>query len=235
MQGASVLVVDDDLLDRDVLVRPLASRGFRVDAVNDAAACMERLEREPPDLVLLDVSMPMLTGVDLLRLMRQRWTAEALPVIMVSGRTDSEDVVAGLEAGANDYVLKPVNLRVLMARMGVALKIRESVRRLLEAERHREKLRALGDACEHLGPPLQRMLEETTRLIDGVAGEPSLQAELRDILHTARQAADLINRFQALSRYRTVPYTEGLSGFVTASLERAVREAAGDQPDPEKR
>jgi CheY-like chemotaxis protein len=216
-----VLIVDDAMLDRDVMVRLLSSSGIAVQAVSDAAACMEALERAAPDLVLLDLRMPDLGGVEVLKLIRQRWSPEQLPVIMVSGRTDSEDVVASLHAGANDYVLKPVNLPVLMARMGVALKIKRSVERLLEAELHREKLRALGDACDQLAAPMGRMVGEISELIAQLpAGQDRLRQRLDEIRDLAQQAAALIARFQALARYRMAPYTEGLGSFVNATMEQ---------------
>src|SRR5580704_5599883 len=97
-----ILVAEDDSASQDMLVRRLTGRGFRVAAVSDGAACLRFIEKEVPDLLLLEV----------LRHVREHFSHDALPVILVTALGESEDIVAGLGAGANDYVVKPVNLAV---------------------------------------------------------------------------------------------------------------------------
>ena len=235
MKGARILVTDDEMLSRDVLVRMLGSRGFHVDTVNDGPACMAWLERDLPDLVLLDVAMPDMSGIEVVKWIRQRQPAELLPVILVSALIDSEDVVAGLEAGANDYVLKPVNMPVLLARIKVSQDMKQSVERLIEAERHREKLQALAVACEHLGEPMEKMVTALRDLIDRAPPEPQLlRGRLGEILDLAKQADDLLARFRKVAEYRTVPYTQGIGSLVSATLQQATK-ANGEPHGPDSR
>src|SRR3954471_10308314 len=149
-----ILVVEDEPLSQDMLVRRLSSRGMRVATVSDGAQCLEWLSANVPDLMLLDVQMPQMGGLEVLKRVREHFTHDALPVILVTALGESEDVVRGLEAGANDYVIKPVNLPVLLARMQVCLRIKYDVSLLMEAERQRVLIQALGESCHQLAQPM---------------------------------------------------------------------------------
>ena len=111
---ARVLVIDDDDAVRLLVRRALEREGLRVEEAPDAARATEAFERGAWDLVVLDVSLPDLNGLDLLTRFR---ASSDVPVIMLSGRTDEADRVAGLESGADDYVVKPFYPRELAARV----------------------------------------------------------------------------------------------------------------------
>jgi two-component system, OmpR family, phosphate regulon response regulator PhoB len=111
---ARVLVVDDDEHIRLLVRRALEREGLRVEEAPDATRALHALERTSWDLVVLDVSLPDLNGLDLLRQLR---ATGDVPVIMLSGRGDEADRVVGLESGADDYVVKPFYPRELAARV----------------------------------------------------------------------------------------------------------------------
>ena len=111
---ARVLVIDDDDAVRLLVRRALEREGLRVEEAPAAARATEAFERGAWDLVVLDVSLPDLNGLDLLTRFR---ASSDVPVIMLSGRTDEADRVAGLESGADDYVVKPFYPRELAARV----------------------------------------------------------------------------------------------------------------------
>ena len=130
-----LLVVDDNEMNRDMLARRLGSRGFQVEAAADGELALRRLDQERFDVVLLDVMMPGLSGLDVLRDVRQRWPESDLPVIMVTARDATEDVVEALQAGANDYVTKPLDFPIVLARVETQLALKrqkEEIRRLAE-------------------------------------------------------------------------------------------------------
>jgi adenylate cyclase len=130
-----LLVVDDNELNRDMLSRRLGARGFQVEAAGNGEKALARLGEERFDTVLLDVMMPGLSGLDVLRQVRQRWPELDLPVIMVTARDATEDVVEALQAGANDYVTKPLDFPVVLARVETQLTLKrqkEEIRRLAE-------------------------------------------------------------------------------------------------------
>jgi len=112
-----VLVVDDNENNREILARRLTKCGYAVSVMDSAAGILERIKQDAIDLVLLDIEMPNVTGLDALAAIREHYTAVRLPVIMVTARSQSEDVVKALELGANDYVTKPVDFPVTLARV----------------------------------------------------------------------------------------------------------------------
>ncbi len=130
-----LLVVDDNELNRDMLSRRLGSRGFAVEVAEDGERGLASIEQHPFDLVLLDVMMPGLSGIDVLNRVRERWPASDLPVIMVTARDTTEDVVEALGLGANDYVTKPLDFPVVLARVETQLTLKrqkQEIRRLAE-------------------------------------------------------------------------------------------------------
>jgi CheY-like chemotaxis protein len=120
----TLLVVDDIEDNRDVLVRRLGKRGFNVLAAESGPKALKLVESEPVDLILLDIMMPGMSGIEVLRRVRQTRPAVELPVIMVTAKAGSEDVVDALEVGANDYVTKPVDFPVLLARIQAQLRVK---------------------------------------------------------------------------------------------------------------
>jgi CheY-like chemotaxis protein len=124
----TLLVVDDNEENRDVLSRRLQKRGFAVLTAESGQRALEIIEAQRVDLVLLDVMMPGLTGLDVLRILRESPATEDLPVIMATAKTDSEDIVEALELGANDYVTKPLDFPIVLARVQAQLRSRRQVR-----------------------------------------------------------------------------------------------------------
>ena len=117
--GATVLIVEDDDEARAVLVRELGSRGYRTQEAADGRTAMERWEASRPDIVLLDLGLPDIDGLEVIRRIRR----DAMtPIVILSGRYAEREKVEALERGADDYVTKPFGLAELHARIRVALR-----------------------------------------------------------------------------------------------------------------
>jgi two-component system response regulator MtrA len=114
-----VLLVEDDASIREVTSEGLARAGFRVDATGDGRDALGRFAQSAPDVVVLDVMLPSLDGFEVCRQIRRR---SQVPIVMLSARTDTVDVVVGLEVGADDYVTKPFELPELVARLRAVLR-----------------------------------------------------------------------------------------------------------------
>ena len=125
----SLLLVDDNEMNRDMLSRRLHKRGYDVTAVSGGREALSLVQREDFDLVLLDIMMPDIDGIEVLKTLRKQHSLVELPVIMVTAKNHNDDVVNALSLGANDYVQKPLQFEVLLARIEIQLS-----RRGLEAE-----------------------------------------------------------------------------------------------------
>lgn len=126
-----LLVVDDDATNRNLLARRLRHDGFEVVGAGDGVAALESIERaDPPyDLVILDVMMPRMDGFETLKHVRERFDQTELPVLMATAKADADDVVGALDQGANDYVTKPYDVQVLIARIRVLVATRRKAAR----------------------------------------------------------------------------------------------------------
>jgi len=118
-QRTTVLLVEDEESFVDALVVGLQREGFRVQVARDGIEAVELFERIDPDVILLDVMLPRMSGIDVCRQIRAR---SQVPIIMVTAKSSEIDTVVGLEVGADDYVSKPYRLRELVARMRAAMR-----------------------------------------------------------------------------------------------------------------
>jgi DNA-binding response OmpR family regulator len=113
----NILLVEDDISLADWVHEYLTEQGFNVTHVARGDLVLEQIAKNTTDIVLLDVMLPGLNGIEVCRLIRQHESSKAVPIIMLTARADEFDEVIGLEAGADDYVIKPVRPRALLARI----------------------------------------------------------------------------------------------------------------------
>ncbi|MFF5497655.1 SpoIIE family protein phosphatase [Streptomyces aquilus] len=121
--GARVLVVDDNADLRDYLQRLLVGAGYRVDTVKDGQEALDAIRKTPPDLLVSDVMMPRLDGLQLVAALRSDSRTTSLPVLLLSARAGQEASIEGLQAGADDYLVKPFTAADLLARVEANLKL----------------------------------------------------------------------------------------------------------------
>jgi DNA-binding response OmpR family regulator len=206
---ATVLVVDDEPIVREVVVRYLAREGHDTLEAADGAAARNEIERSDPDLVVLDVMLPGLDGLELCRWIRRR---SELPVIMLTARGDEADRIVGLELGADDYVTKPFSPRELAAR------VRSVLRRSTAVLPSDEKL-AFGDV----------ELERATREVRKAGARIRLTAKEFDLLwFLASHPRRAFSRDQLMAS--VWGYTAAFdTGTVTVHVRR-LREKIEDDP-----
>ena len=117
--GATVLVVEDDDETRAALTRELRGRGYRVEEAEDGKSALRRWNARRPDIILLDLGLPDVDGIEVIKRIRREGTT---PILILSGRYDEREKVAALDRGADDYVTKPFGVEELNARLRVALR-----------------------------------------------------------------------------------------------------------------
>jgi len=164
----ALLIVDDEESNRDMLSRRLERQGFQAITAADGPEALDAIRARPFDLVLLDIRMPGMNGIQVLQAIREQYPAAQLPVIMVSAEAQSASIVEALELGANDYITKPVDLPVALARIRTQIAQRSLQQALRESEeRYARAARGANDGlwdwnletgCIYFSPRWKEML-----------------------------------------------------------------------------
>jgi diguanylate cyclase (GGDEF)-like protein len=201
-----ILIVDDIGDNRTVLTRRFQPRGFDVVEAESGFAAIELIERESFDLVLLDVMMPGIDGIDTLKHIRSLRSASALPVIMVTAKSESENIVDALELGANDYVTKPVDFPVALARVNAQIDRKRAEQQVIAAN---EELRRANEDLD------ARIEERTQRLIEA----------------NQRLKVEIADREESEARSQYLAYHDSLTGLANRllfkqQLEEALKDAS---------
>lgn len=229
---ARVLVADDNPDMREYLVRLLSSR-WDVEAVVDGEDALASALRRPPDLILSDVMMPRRDGVALLRGLREHAATATIPVVLLSARAGEEAVVAGLETGADDYLVKPFSARELITRVGTHLELSRvrhaaaaAARELAETraallqdlEYKNQELEAFSYSVSHdLRAPLRAISGFSQILLDEYRAEMPAEARryLQLIAGGAQRMTRLISDLLKLARVSRVPVARDMVDLST--------------------
>ena len=161
-----LLIVDDIADNRTILARRFERKGYAITEADGGQRALDLIEQGSFDLVLLDVMMPEMDGLEVLRRIRERHSPVALPVIMVTAKSQSEDVVEALGLGANDYVTKPVDFAVALARANTQV----------GRKRAEEGVRQANEALQQANDDLERRVAERTAKL--VSANEQLQLEM---------------------------------------------------------
>lgn len=156
----SVLVVEDNVVNAALLRELLSSRGYPAVAVHNAAEAEAEIRREAPDLILLDVIMPGKTGYELCRELKADSRTRLIPIVMITGLSAQEDRVKGIQAGADDFLTKPISPEELFARVNSLLKLKEFTDELETAD---AVLCTLGRSVEARDPYTEGHCERLSR------------------------------------------------------------------------
>ena len=245
-------MADDNRLTRDLMASILRAQGYVVDTVEDGQQAVDAVGKGGVDLVLLDILMPRLSGLDACRLIKGMTSESFLPVILVTVKTDSQSRIEGLRFGADDYVIKPFDETELCARVEAMLRIKrlhdqvvDAKRRLEEASEH-DALTGVYN-YRHLHNRLTVEFKRAERQqdtlacalldIDGLqdinerSGQSAGDAALRDVAELIRQCvreSDVVARFGGDEFVIIMPGTHFAGSL--AAAERLLREAQARRP-----
>ena len=209
-ENARILVVDDLEINVEFLREELTARDFTVFSASDGEQALQKVVEEQPDLLLLDVSMPRMDGITVLKALRADEEYRDLPVILLTARRDPGNKVEGLDAGADDYITKPFHMDEVVARIRSHLRMRQIQADIVEKERRLAKVETLRQTLA----TLSHHINNATQAILGTAQLCELTKEKPDRLiaislhQTARIKAvlDCLDRMVQHMDLRTTDY-----------------------------
>jgi len=198
----TVLVADDDPAIHAVFRRLLKPMGVRLVSCLDGDSVEERSAEEHPDLVFLDVLMPGMDGTDVCRLLRKAPHTALVPILMLSARGDLDDRLKGLDAGANDYIVKPIELAEVVAKVRTYLELSRMQKKLIEAERRRA-VTGLLRGLAHQFNNILCGISGTAQVLDlRVPAESPIKEQCRTIVQYSHRAATISQQLLVLAGAR---------------------------------
>ena len=245
--GGRILVVDDHQPNRELLEEMLVPHGYQVIGAGNGEESIRLVSECQPDLVLLDVNMPGMNGFEVCRRLRGDPKTASLPIIMVTALTQREQRLQGIEAGANDYLTKPIDRTDLLLRVRNALQMRRLHADLAAQYRRLRDLEALRDSLVHmvvhdLRSPLTGIMVYVGILQEEVQ-DPAIRADLEELSRNVRLLTDMVSNVLDVSRFeadamplnRVIVDIAALTGEALRSLDTPRRKTTvtfHPPPDP---
>ncbi len=183
-----ILIVDDVQDNINILKRRLTKKGYEIHFATDGASALKRIAEHRPDLLLLDWMMPKMSGIEVLERIREDYSASHLPVIMLTARNETEALFQAFELGANDYIVKPFDFKVVLAR------VKSQIERL-QALRALEVLLEVGGSSTSEQP--ENDIAKAKLLKDAISARKAAEASMRDALLKAESGARAKQAFLA--------------------------------------
>ncbi len=206
----SILVVDDDPANLKLLELILYKENYKVITARSAKEALEITKTVLPDLIFLDVMMPEMNGFELCTCLKKDSRLHSIPIIFLTSKVDTDSIVKGFECGAADYVTKPYNKVVLLARLRTHLRLKRSLERLLDLEK-KNITAALTTAANHeINQPLT-VLAGNLFLLRHSLDESKLSAEQRRYIElmdiSINKIKEILERFRTANKFRYESYS----------------------------
>jgi len=212
MAGQTIIAVEDEEDILELISFNLRKEGFQVQGAGSGEEALRLARAAPPDLILLDLMLPGIGGLDVCRILKRDATTRDIPIVMLTAKGEEADIVAGLELGADDYITKPFSPKVLLARARAMLRRRETV--------HGDETAAIRTGNLVIDPGRRQVL---------VDGEPAALtfSEFQILLLLARRAGWVFTRYQIVDAVRGEDYavTERSVDVHITALRRKLRHA----------
>jgi sigma-B regulation protein RsbU (phosphoserine phosphatase) len=199
-----IMIVDDDIVYTEVISILLESEGYICHPVNDSRTVLEILGKKKPEILLIDWKMPEMSGVELIQRIRLHPKHRQKYIIMVSGEGTPDNKVTGIDAGADDYLVKPFETQELLARIRAAIRILKLEKELVEQERKSTVLEMALSITDKIGNPLAaaRILQ---RFIQGNAQEYSkINQATEDLGTVLLEIQELLKKYQSIKNPKSI-------------------------------
>lgn len=206
-----ILIAEDDATSQELLKLNLESWGYQVVACDDGGQALQAMsELGSPRLAVLDWMMPELSGVDVCRLVRELDHGRLIYIILLTAKNQREDLLEGLEAGADDYVTKPFDRQELKARLQVGARVVELQGKLMEAEKSRVLAETAGAASHEINQPLTIALGKLDLLMMKMGDESPFVKDVDAIQNAVHRIEEIVRKMGSARKYVTKPYIQGI-------------------------
>jgi DNA-binding response OmpR family regulator len=210
--GPCILIVDDNARNIQILGTILRKENYQIIIAQNGGQAVHAVSRKTPDLILLDVMMPEMDGFETCKKIKESSRAKDVPVIFLTARTETEDILKGFEAGAVDYVTKPFNIPELLTRIKTHIELN-----------HRRKLQGVlemaGAVCHEMNQPLQTMMGYAELMLMDIQQDDPLREKILKIKEQTDRMAKITQKLMRITRYETRDYGIGQQ---IVDLEKAV-------------
>ncbi len=205
-----ILVADDDLTSRRILEAVLTKWRFDVISAADGNEAWDKLQApDSPKLAILDWMMPGMDGVEVCRRLRKKKITAATYIILLTARDDKKDTVEGLDAGADDYIVKPFNNDELRARINVGRRIIELQAALTENIKLQGVLEMAGAICHELNQPLMSISGYSELLLMDIPENKPQYTNIKKIKGQIDRLGEITRKLMTITRYKTKGYLKG--------------------------
>jgi len=210
-----ILIADDDYTTRAMLQAVLNKWGYEVVTTASGTEAWTVMQRkDAPQMLILDWMMPGMDGPELCRKLRQQEQADGLYLILLTSKSGRQDIVEGLETGADDFIIKPYNSDELRARVNVGKRMLELQTKLREKEKLQGALEMAGAVCHELNQPLQAVTGYADLLMMNMAENDPKYNMLKKIQLGVERMGQLTHKIMGVSIYKTKDYTNNKSQII---------------------
>lgn len=195
-----ILLVDDDQMNGKLLQTRLQKRGFDCEYVTSGKDCFELILKQQFDLVLLDIMMPEISGIDVLVKLRETYSKFDLPIIMVTAKDDALDIVDALNKDANDYLTKPVNIDVAIARIETQIQMKNLVHESLKAKQVNTINTMVTTLNHEINNPLAIAVANLSILYEKVDKDKVDVERIQKSLTALSRITDIVKKIEKISQ-----------------------------------
>ncbi|MDF1590816.1 MAG: response regulator [Desulfobacterales bacterium] len=202
-----ILIAEDDAITLKMLERKLGSWGYEVVSFTDGKAAWEKLQQDDAlNLLLLDWMMPGMDGIEICRKLNQQPKDTPTYIILLTARDQEDDIVAGLDAGADDYITKPFGNNELRSRINVGRRILALQNALLEKEKLQAVFETAGAVCHEMNQPLQVVSGVAELLLLDVKTTDPHYEKLTTLMEQTERMGQITNKLMKITKYETKKY-----------------------------
>ena len=202
----TILITDDNPVNLKTVRLQVEKAGYRTVFALSGPECIKKTKSLKPDLILLDISMPGMSGIEVCRILKKDESAKDIPIIFVTANTKDDVLKEAFDAGGADYVRKPVNRVELLSRIRSALAQKMLIKSKLEEEKLQGVLEMAGAVCHELNQPLQTISGYSDLVLMNISKDSPLYKNIKNIRDQVIKMGAITKKLMRITRYETKSY-----------------------------